>query len=83
MICGQPLRQTVWHISTLSNTKVLRKYKHFSASGKLVPLLGVANSGGISFESLGYPASCTPVLKSAHRIIHSTTQLKIHDFSGF
>ena len=46
-------------------------------------IMFLIDSGGISFESLGYPASCTPVLKSAHRIIHSTTLLKIHDFSGF
>ena len=39
--------------------------------------------GGISFESQGYPATCTPALKSAHRIIHSTTLLKIHHFPGF
>ena len=41
-------------------------------------------SGGISFESLGYPASCTPVLKSAHRIIHSTTLSKMSMYvAGF
>ena len=37
--------------------------------------------GGIFFESWGYPASCTPVLKSAHWIIYSTTLLKIQSMS--
>ena len=44
----------------------------------------ITHSGGICFESLGYPASCTPVLKSAHRIIHSTTLSKMSMYvAGF